>query len=97
MEQRSRRDVRAHDEARRRQGEAAVSGARWLTAAQVFNQGLRSAMNLVLVWFLTTGDYGQVGVALDLVETVQRRFGIERRWAGEHEVEVKLFRRMGEA
>ncbi|GEM_PF-2587325 len=57
---------------RRRQGDAAVSGARWLTVAQMFSQMLRAAMNFVLVWFLTKGDYGRVGVAMIVLALVDR-------------------------
>ena len=57
---------------RRRQGDAAVAGARWLTMAQMFSQLLRAAMNFVLVWFLTKGDYGRVGVAMIVLALVDR-------------------------
>lgn len=45
-------------------GEAAVSGARWLPAAQFVNQAARVLLTFVLAWFLTREEFGLVAVAM---------------------------------
>lgn len=54
------------------QGRAAVSGVRWLTGAQFFNQGVRTVMNFVLAWFLTTGEFGLMAVAMIVITLIDR-------------------------
>jgi O-antigen/teichoic acid export membrane protein len=54
------------------QGRAAVSGVRWMTGAQLFNQFIRTAMNFILVWFLTTGEFGLMAVAMIIVTLIDR-------------------------
>ena len=57
---------------RAEQGKAAVSGVRWLTGAQLFNQAVRTAMNFVLVWFLTKGEFGLMAVAMIIITLIDR-------------------------
>lgn len=54
------------------QGRAAVSGVRWMTGAQFFNQGIRTVMNFVLVWFLTKGEFGLMAVAMIVITLIDR-------------------------
>ena len=65
-------DIFAGTKDKSAQGKGAVAGVRWLVPAQMFSQVIRTVMNLVLVWFLSRGEFGLMAVASIVISLTDR-------------------------